>query len=143
MPQIIDPWAADERPAQLFASTLSTPTPIILAATTPNFGADNASVRIPDLTFLQNPHRTAMLIDEIRFHATANAEAALLSTRCQFRIGRNELTNGWVPLQMFGKSINPNDCTNTSGATNPLIVASWKLPRPLYVPAGEVLIPNF
>ena len=101
------------------------------------------SVRgLADSTQLQNPSRTAMWLDEIRFFVsfgTSDFSTLSLQLRVSLKLGRTPITNGFVPIGLLGKLLNPYETIYlqyTSGA-----FYTWKLPKPLYIPAGEYLIP--
>lgn len=88
----------------------------------------------------QNPFRTPMLIDEIRMSFDESIEDPTavdpFSIQLKLALGRDPLTNDFIPMPMLGKLLNPGRQTN-----DPLIY-TWKFPRPLYVPGTELLIPT-
>ena len=103
--------------------------PILLSASV-TIG-QGQQLEISDPTALTNPSRNAMLLDEIRIRVLEIQEPLLI--RAQFRLGRVPLTNGFVPIGCFGKSLLPGDATQFT----------WKLPRPMYIPPGEFLAAQF
>lgn len=113
---------------------------------------------------LQNPLGTPMEIHEIKWSVLVNAAAASFAAnslllamtkangstlRCRFDLGTIEITNGYVPVSLFGKSAHESaeailqrlSPAATTGYTR--LEYSWKLSTPLYIPAGGVLAPTF
>ncbi len=129
---------------------LKTPYPLLLSAKTPNL-TNNAIVSPVDSSFLANPTRQAMFVDEIRFSIPTGAGLSgtgtsgvvvMPFTGCRLSMGRLAITNGFVPLVLFGKSLNTTDVTNGGSAQSGFCM-TWKLPKPLYVPPGEFISPRF
>lgn len=109
-----------------------------------------------------NPLNTAMLIDEIRFKTPPisasglgiSAYNPLLNIRCALRMGRVALTNNPVPIGNFGRVTLEDTSTGTVGGVGNYVNSlgspqafitthsTWKLPKPLYVPRGEFLVPK-
>jgi hypothetical protein len=63
---------------------------------------------------------------------------------CELLMGGHKVTNGAIPVWNFGRAENLQgelkvDSTDDLG----FVAYSWRLPRPLFVPAGAVLIPSF
>jgi len=121
---------------------LRTTYPVLLSAQTPAF-SNGKSLSIPDTSFLANPERLPMLIDEIHFTPVLTNVAATLGfiqaidfTGVSFTLGRLPITNGFVPLGVLGKSLNPQELNDGTGRV-------WRLPKPLYIPPGEILQPRF
>src|SRR5258706_8657347 len=85
---------------------------------------------------VQNPFKTAMLVDEIRFSANATgSNTTNLVLQAEMFVGRVPLTNGPIPLRSFGRTLNWYDaCFQNS------IPSTWKLPQPMYIHAVERLI---
>lgn len=117
--------------------------PVLLSAT---FAVPVNSVRgLADSTQLQNPSRTAMWLDEIRVFAhfpqersQADVQDINLQLRISLKLGRIPITNGFVPIALMGKVLNPTEfILEGNGGFH-----TWKLPKPLYIPAGEYLIPE-
>lgn len=120
--------------------------------------APGGSAELPQERMI-NPLNTAMLIDEIRFRTPPIYESGTgylfgshLAIRCGLRMGRIDLTNGYIPVANFGKvtleetnaGIVVSGQGRTIGAPQAFITArhTWKLPKPLYVPRGEYLVPR-
>mgnify|MGYP001566356905 FL=1 len=105
--------------------------------------AGGGSFGLADTSRLENPYREPMWIDEIRFRLPA-AEAggtqasAWSSLRCELKLGETPLTKGFVPIGLFGKALNDS----IEGASGGPPMFTWKLPKPLYVPARELLRPT-
>ena len=98
---------------------------------------------------MKNPMNQDMEILEIKFELSGalvdgNDTTFGGSIWCDFSMGPIKLTNGAVPCFLFGRAENltgeyKTDTTDTLGFN----AYSWRLPRPLFVPAGTALIPNF
>lgn len=104
---------------------------------------------------LKNPMGQDMEILEIKWEVSSvlqggsgNQNTILGgSIWCDLVMGGVKLTNGAIPIWNFGRA------ENLDGEENAGVVAngtdytygsySWKLPRPLFVPAGAVVLPNF
>ena len=102
-------------------------------------GADTKG--LADSSLLQNPFGTAMLLDEIRFTVnnfqhSRGGEGGII--RAAFKLGRTPITNGFIPIWNFGKVLNPIEAL---GAVT-VSTFTWKLPKPLYIPPSEYLIPT-
>jgi hypothetical protein len=106
---------------------------------------------------LVNPMGQDMEILEIKFTVSsgpgdlsANPAAFGGSVQCELRLGDIKITNGAVPVWNFGKAENVYSERLTQGGNttqgvpiNYYAVFSWKLPRPLFVPAGSMLTAQF
>lgn len=119
--------------------------PILLNTTTTV--SPGAMIEANDPTKLQNPFKTAMLLDEIRFFLPSLYAPSpqipvnlRLSIQVDFRLGRVPLTNGPVSISCFAP--NKNDQTRFSYAAGALTPYVWRLPRPLYLLPEEYLIPR-
>lgn len=110
------------------------------------------AVAIPDHGKLQPFARSAMLVDEIHVNARAAPTTVTLRRidarwllRLQISLGRLALTNGFVPLAAIEHSYLNNNmygCStiaSTDFAGKSITGSHWKLPVPLYVPAGSLL----
>lgn len=106
------------------------------------------------LPALKNPMGQDMEILEIKFELESaydqqlNSHGAALggSIWCELAMGTWKITNGAVPVWCFGRAENLNAETKFgTGATQALTYNgyTWRLPRPLYVPAGTVVAPSF
>jgi hypothetical protein len=120
----------------------------------------NSQVAVPAQN-LQNPLGGPMEIHEIRFqiYARQPAEAiaslpAYLSDQgalvgVKLDLGSIELTNGFVPAWCLGQDMNENAknlfINNLpTGRVNQISsYYRWVLPKPLYVPEGATVIPQF
>jgi hypothetical protein len=113
--------------------------PIVLRASTTILPNQKLELNTPDL---QNPFRTAMLLDEVQvFVSNAGAstsDATGFLTRLRLKLGRHPLTNEFVHVPMLGKRL--NDFYIDSNTQSP--VYTWRLPKPLYVPATEFVVPT-
>lgn len=101
----------------------------------------DASVTVPRTTIVQlndesrlrTPCRRGMLLDEIRIippeHTDNNAMV-------KFRFRNWDLTNDWVSMGFLGPRMTS---LTTYGS---LYHVNWRLPKPLYVPPGEYVIPS-
>lgn len=93
----------------------------------------------PETTRMQNPFRTPMLIDEIRFRTNAlGFFNGLMSSKVEILLGRSPLTNGMVPIGNLCKVLLDGNFGSDGGAL-PYFHHTWKLPKPLYVPPEELL----
>lgn len=99
------------------------------------------AVGVDDVQRLKNPNRTGFYVEEIRFRLTPSAFDSTFSSAWLGRlgvkldIGRLALTCGqYIPI---GLLCTPQDVLQDA------LTATWKLPRPLYVPDGEAIIPSF
>lgn len=102
--------------------------------------ATGKAVGVDDVQRLKNPNRTGFYVEEIRFrlvntHALTDSSVWLGRVGVRLDIGRLALTCGqYIPI---GLLCTPQDIVE---ATNH---ATWRLPKPLYVPDGEAIIPSF
>jgi hypothetical protein len=131
---------------------ISQPGPILLDATV-TVGT-NQIVQIPDTTRLKNPFDTGMWLDEIRFRVSqptsgsvGDPDGAYMAIGAEIRMGRMPLTSGYVPIGLLAKVLLGEQTTN-GDLSSQLIwpgaaYHTWKLPKPLFVPATEVVIPKF
>lgn len=127
-------------------------TPLSLTATATV--ASNSSAGVNSIA-LKNPMGQPMEILEVRFQLnTIGYPGSNLSTilggmiYCKMDLGEHEITNGFVPTWCFGKWESPLEAfvaVTQLPAEQVYIYQTyiWKLPKPLYVPAGSVLIPTF
>lgn len=103
---------------------------------------------LADSTTLENPFQGPMWIDEIRFripatNAMTTPSYAWAGLRAKFTLAGIPLTNGFVPLGLLGKVLNDSVTLGEQdvGDGSPSIF-TWKLPRPIYIPAREFLRPT-
>ncbi len=102
-------------------------TPLILS-TEVNLTA-GAMLAPADEKALKNPYNRPMWIREI---SIANAVPNV--TRIKFQLGRQNLTNNYVPIWNLGSRL---DSSFDSA------MWTWRLPKPLFIPQGEYLQPTF
>lgn len=123
---------------------------ILLEAATRSIPANGAE-GVTDQLRLQNPRKTPILIDEIRFNVSPGASTVAVrhvagDLRVDLRLGRTPLTNGFVPIwnlclgvnQSFGAGIASVPDQGGDFARAPSLY-TWHLPRPLYIPANDHL----
>lgn len=96
---------------------------------------------VGNTTLLEVPDRTPMLLDEIRVSGSEGGSALNVLVRLQ--LGRNPLTNGYVPFGVLSKLINSEQNGDATGVESLPESIVWRLPRPLYVPAGEIVTASF
>lgn len=124
--------------------------PIQLVASIPNGIVQNQSAEF-EQTSLQNPFRTAMLIDSFKFFFLLTPHADFqdflnLAFRMWVKIdlGREPLTHNYVPVGLVSPLVQespPLEGLNNAIAQNlPKQSFTWPLKRPLYVPPTEQLI---
>lgn len=113
---------------------------------------------IPDMAQMSSPFRRPMLVDEIRFSYISPSGGSQIwsmgnSLRCKLSLGRMAMTHtrdggGYVPIWNFGPALQTAIYTegNVDTLFNSVVVTTghfrWKLPKPLYVPAGQSLMPS-
>lgn len=120
----------------------------------------NSQVAVPAQN-LQNPLGGPMEIHEIRFQISARQpveaitgfpiylsdQGALVGVKLD--LGTVELTNGFVPAWCLGQDMNQaakTSFTNNLPTGNVQQITSyyrWVLPKPLYVPEGATIVPQF
>jgi hypothetical protein len=113
---------------------------------------------------LSSPFRQAIVIDEIRW-STYNAVEITgvfddtpswnvgAVVRTKLNIGRVDVTNGFVPIWLFGTTMQANYFVEVNAvrfsvpnANDEAVVVShyrWRLPRPLYLAPGNALQSSF
>lgn len=106
--------------------------------------AGGGSFGLADTTKLENPFQAPMWLDEIRFRIPESAAGGALgqawsSLRVELKLGNLSLTNGFVPISLLGKVL--NDSVNV-GENNSPYIFTWRLPKPLFIPARELLRPT-
>ena len=98
---------------------------------------------------LKNPMGQDMELLEIKFELSGgqigNFAGVFGGTIwCDLTLGSIKLTNGSIPVWGFGRAENLEAEIKIDAATNTTFCSySWRLPRPLFIPAGAVLVPNF
>ncbi len=109
--------------------------------------AGGGSFGLADTTKLENPYQAPMWIDEIRFRLPGGTQGQAWSRIwVELVLGQTPLTKGFVPIGLLGKVLNDSQIigeNGTAGNTDPSPdVFTWKLPKPLWVPARELLRPT-
>lgn len=102
---------------------------------------------------LQNPSGQDMEVLEIKFEVAGEIDVVANefgtamggSVACDFKLGNYKITNNAVPIWNFGRAENLSgeNKTGGTGANFGYSVYSWRLPRPLFIPAGSILKPTF
>lgn len=130
---------------KLIYNNQSPATPIHLSASIVLNSGSSGSV---SPAVLKNPMGQDMEILEIKFELSAvNAKSAGLggTVLTSLALDALKITNAAVPLWGFGRAENLTGERKNSlnGATRGFLSYSWRLPRPLFVPAGSAVIPDF
>ena len=120
----------------------------------------NSQVAVPAQN-LQNPLGGPMEIHEIRFQISARQPTEALASLpvylsdqgalvgVKLDLGSVELTNGFVPAWCLGQDMNENSKTLLinnlpTGRVNQISsYYRWVLPKPLFVPEGATIVPQF
>lgn len=113
----------------------------------------------PDMSKMTSQFRRSMIVDEIRFIYVAPVDTGINMgglIRCKLKLGRYEMTNtrdggGYVPIWNFGPAIHSAKLSEACqsgpvGADAGSFTTGhfrWKLPKPLFVPAGQQILPQF
>lgn len=120
-------------------------TPIHLTATTSLASNTTGGV---NTVALKNPMGGAMEVHEIKFQVTgplsqtnANVFGGIIAAKLD--IGSHPLTNGYVPIWSLGRSLGLGAENLIRNVNNAISEFSWRLARPLYVPADAVITPTF
>ncbi len=106
--------------------------------------AGGGSFGVADSTRLTNPFQAPMWLDEIRFRLPTNAHQ-YAGMRVLLELGETPLTNGFVPIATLGKVLNDSRTNGEFVAVSAEVVPNcftWKLPKPLFIPAREYLRPT-
>jgi hypothetical protein len=120
----------------------------LLRSARANLGSAGVTVGVTEVGRLQNPSRSAWLLDEIRFRfepaaltaGYAGACAQIVSVRLE--LGNLPLTaTGYVPVALLCRTLDPSVEWATSATSDMGFV--WRLPKPLYIPAGKTVVPTF
>src|SRR5260221_8746910 len=129
-------------------------TPVLYSATPVQLSMGD--VTILDMDAMSSPFRRPMWVDEIRWSYIGPTSISDLnfgsSIRCKLVLGRIAITStrdggGFVPIWNFGPPLNTPTATEdvldaTFAASVDIGHFRWKLPKPLYVPAGQSIIPS-
>ncbi len=98
---------------------------------------------LADTTQLENPFQAPMWLDEVRFRLPTSEGGtqgeAWSSIAVELKLGNLSLTRGYVPIALLGKVLNDSTVIGENGSPN---VFTWKLPKPLFIPARELLRPT-
>jgi hypothetical protein len=98
---------------------------------------------LADTTRLENPFQGPMWLDEIRFRLAAESTLSWSSLSCKLKLGDLPLTQGNVPVSLLGKALNDNaDGSSAASSGGGVLAFTWKLPKPLFIPARELLRPT-
>lgn len=133
-------------------------TPVLFS--TPLATINPGTVVIPDMSLMASQMRRPMLVDEIRWtYVSATGVSTLMNLggmiQCKLAFGRLALTGSrdggnFVPIWNFGPPHHAVDYSEfaVDGGAGVLANVSagyyrWKLPKPLYVPVGQSLVPSF
>ena len=98
---------------------------------------------------MKNPMGQDMELLEIKFEvsgASPGAEPRVFGGTiwCELIMGSYKLTNGSIPVWNFGRAENILGEVKFDALNQTAHYAySWRLPRPLFIPAGAVVTPNF
>ncbi len=98
---------------------------------------------------LKNPMGQDMELLEIKFELSGNFQnstAAVFGGTiwCELVMGGVKLTNGSIPVWNFGRAENLEGESKSDGTDSLTFLSySWRLPRPLFIPAGAAVTPNF
>ncbi len=114
--------------------------PIVLQAQiTPPAGG--GSFGLADTTRLENPFGAPMWLDEVRLRmptaAAISDSTGWANLSLELKLGNLNLTKGYVPLALFGKVLNSDALSEQYPGQ-----FTWKLPKPLFIPAREFLRPT-
>lgn len=106
------------------------------------------SMGVADSTKLENPFQSPMWLDEIRIRVPPQSLSdddgqSWSDLGIKLELNNIPLTNAQVPLSLLGKVLNASvedspPATNTRGPR----IFTWKLPKPLFIPAREYLRPT-
>lgn len=100
---------------------------------------------------LKNPMGQDMEILEVKFELSGGLGASEASSLifggtiwCDLVLGGIRITNGSIPVWNFGRAENLEAEWKYDSSDNITFSSySWRLPRPLYIPAGMTLAPTF
>lgn len=108
---------------------------------------------VPDAGQLVSPFRAPLVIHAVNFMVRyPNADSTSLNIQCgasvraRFRVGNLSLSDAAIPLWVHGTSLPDESAGYVTDAafigTN-VSMYRWVLPRPLYIPPGSILLPQF
>lgn len=101
--------------------------------------AGGGAMGLADTTRLENPFQAPMWIDEIRFRIPGGNTVEWSSISIELKLGNLSLTRSNVPIGLFGKVLTDQNFDSDSGTQYEY---TWKLPKPLFIPARELLRPT-
>lgn len=109
-----------------------------------------ATGSIPE-ELLRNPMGQDMEILEIKFELSGGAIGGDSDPLpyggtiwCELTMGGVKITNGAIPVWNFGRAENLDGEVKIDSTDNISFGSySWRLPRPLFVPAGATVVPSF
>lgn len=105
--------------------------------------AGGGGMGLADTTTLENPFQAPMWIDEIRFRLPGGTSGqAWSSIYVELKLGNINLTAGNVPISLLGKGLNDSNLFGETNNNNNPCVFTWKLPKPLFIPARSLLRPT-
>lgn len=133
--------------------------PIVLNANALIGANAGLAISVQNMDQLINPSRTPILVDEIRFHVYRSNGNSLgapgIGTVIWARLdlGRLALTAGrFIPIAALCSTLDTyQECFLSSfnilpgpgGNTGRVQEFIWRLPKPLYLPAAELIVPQF
>lgn len=107
----------------------------------------------PAIAAFKNPMGQDMEVLEIKFETCGALDSNNVtgipyggSIGCELTMDTLKLTNGSVPVWCFGRAENISAETKIDTNLTPALAwnaYTWKLPRPLFVPAGMAITPKF
>lgn len=84
---------------------------------------------------LRCPFELPIEVSEIKFQLRSSERFSGSAVGVRLAMGGHDLTNGYVPVFMLGRSDYLRVEYNNNSSADPLVREfSWKLPRPMYVP---------
>ncbi len=110
--------------------------------------AGGGSFGLADPTRLENPFQGPMWLDEIRFRIPiadgGTRGQGWSGLAVELKLGETPITKSFVPIGLFGKVMNDSQTFGESGDNTNYTpdVFTWKLPKPLFIPAREFLRPT-
>lgn len=133
------------RPAQMPFGIADAGAPVVLSAQV-NAVKLGQRTAVADVTSLENPRKTAILVEEIRFTLKSDTVRELgYFIRVKLRIGRQQLMNDWVPLALLGTPIDRFQSApiNSTAGSNVDYLYTWRPPKPILVPENATLHVQF
>lgn len=136
------------RPA---SKAFETPSPVLLSS---GCSVASGSIATPNMTELAYPFRKPVLIDEIRFDLyrddPGGSESKFVNLGAlvyvKLQLGQHYLMRDFVPIWLLGTLMTLEEEQGVDAyAATPVLVSHyrWHLPEPLYVEAGQTLVPVF